>query len=82
MPTYTGFVTAVYRYPVRGGFMRFEVATAPTPDGHATNIVTTIDPWTASACQRALVQKLPVTLGTRDTKYGEEIVTATLPQGE
>lgn len=70
MPTYTTFIRAVYPVKCRSGD-RFEVVLPLA-------IPYTWDAMKASLCQRASTINRAATITTRQTTWGEEIVTVDL----
>ena len=70
MPIRTGFITQVAKHPRHS--QRFDVwLLGPLP-------LYTLDPWHASLCERAGAIHKAVTIRTKDSRYGEEIVDVTL----
>lgn len=78
MPTEAYTVYHVASYEVRGGHMRHEITLMATaPQVHDT-IVSTLNPWAASLCERAKALGARVSVGWKDSRFGPELVTATL----
>ena len=72
MPIRTGFVSTVHKHP------RF-------PDRHDVWLIGpvplyTLDPLKASLCQRAGTIHKAITARTRDTRWGEEILSVELAE--
>lgn len=70
------WVRQMFETPTRhAGPTRYEISLFAA-DAHVPHtLVTTIDPWKASLCQRAIALSAPSLVTWRKTKYGHELVS-------
>ena len=73
MPIRTGFVNQVSKHPRMPSRFDVWLLGLPLP-------IYTLNPWLASICERAAgANNKAVTIRTKDSRYGEEIVDVTAP---
>lgn len=82
MPIVTIQVRAVNVVPKRIAYQQFKDKYEVWPTTDTEGMYQTWNPWLASLCQRAQDLNQPITLWTRDTKYGPEIIRAELQGGD
>jgi hypothetical protein len=71
------YVDRVLSEPVREGLTRWSVMARKPGDERATKILTTVNPWRASRCTEAAVNKRLMLLTYKHTPYGEELEAVT-----
>jgi hypothetical protein len=78
MPMMTVYIAEVRPRLVARGLTRFEVMTEPSREYPGAKLLSTMNPLKASLCDQAAKHRQLITLATRDTRFGQEIVTAEL----
>lgn len=65
-------------FQVKGGFFRFEISARLADQPAHGFLFSTLSALKASVCERAAACDLPVVIGSRETKYGDELITVSL----
>lgn len=75
MPMVTVYVASVRPMFLPHGLTRYQVFTRRAPGEIWSEMYSTLDSLKASLCDQAAKQGFAVVIGSRETRYGPEIVT-------
>lgn len=79
MPLDTVRILRVHRSAtVKQDVYRYDIDAETLTDPPWLKQFQTVNAWRASVCEQARIQNRPITIGSRQTKYGWEVITAEL----
>ncbi len=82
MPVVTCFIGAVQKKPAQAGRVVYDVFGHVDPVMPWSHIFTTDKPLVAALCKRAAETRRALIIGSKDTRWGQEIVTCELVEQE